>query len=320
VLRALFGVAMGGEWGLGAAMSMEALPPSRRGFFSGLLQQGYMVGYLCAACAYFLVSHAASAFGLERYDWRILFGVGAFPALLILYIRARVPESAAWLARSRATPHATSLESVRAHVPLFAYAVAFMAAMNAMSHGTQDLYATFLQKQHGFSPGLTSALSIVAAIGAICGGIAFGALSQRIGRRATISTCAVMGAAFIPLWAFSHTIAFIATGAFAMQFMVQGAWGVIPAHLNELSPPGARGTFPGVTYQLGNLLSAGTVQLEATLAQHRPALTNGATDFGEAMAIVMAAVFAAVFLLAVLGYAVKPESRQTSFVRDAASL
>jgi SHS family lactate transporter-like MFS transporter len=298
VLRALYGVAMGGEWGLGAAMAMESIPPKRRGFFSGFLQEGYMVGYLLAALSYFLV------FTFTGWGWRGLFVIGALPAGLILYIRSSVPESPAWLA-GRAQRLAVGqhflLQSLRAHWPLFLYAIAFLGALNAMSHGTQDLYATFLQKQHGFSAGQTSTLSILAAVGAIAGGIAFGTLSQRVGRRTAVMCCAVLAALVIPLWAFSHTIATLALGAFAMQFAVQGAWGVIPAHLNELSPPEVRATFPGFTYQLGNLIAAGTAQLEASLAQR--------SGYGQAMSLVVIVVLAAVFALSALGHLVRRENR-----------
>jgi SHS family lactate transporter-like MFS transporter len=294
VLRALFGIAMGGEWGLGAAMVMEVLPPQRRGFFSGLLQQGYMWGYLLAALAYFLVFH------FTKWDWRGLFVIGALPAGLILFIRSSVPESPVWLAERarcvtvRKTP---ILQSLRSYWPLFIYCIAFMAALNAMSHGTQDLYATFLQKQHGFSPGQTSTLSIIAAVGAILGGFTFGTLSQRFGRRPVVMFCAVLAACMIPLWAFSPTIALLAAGGFAMQFGIQGAWGVIPAHLNELSPPEVRATFTGFSYQLGNLVAAGTAQLEASLAH------------GEAMALVLIFVLGAVFALSAVGYLIRPENR-----------
>ncbi|MBV8371945.1 MAG: MFS transporter, partial [Candidatus Eremiobacteraeota bacterium] len=186
-LRALYGVAMGGEWGLGAAMAMEVLPPKRRGLFSGILQEGYMVGYLFAALAYFVVFRLADAFGFAQWNWRILFVAGVLPALLIFYIRAYVPESPAWLAGQRrtATPEPMFLlRSLAQHWPLVVYAIFFMAALNFMSHGTQDLYATFLQKQRGFTTDTVSTLSIVAAFGAIAGGTTFGALSQRWGRRA----------------------------------------------------------------------------------------------------------------------------------------
>ncbi|HVA32711.1 MAG TPA: MFS transporter [Candidatus Baltobacteraceae bacterium] len=326
VLRALYGIAMGGEWGLGAAMAMEVLPPKRRGLFSGLLQEGYMVGYLLAAAAYFLVFHFAPQLGLAQWNWRILFGLGVLPGLLIFYIRSNVPESPAWLARATTAPSSPvtlsapegssrrAPQSLLRHAPLFIYTILLMAAFNFMSHGTQDLYATFLQKQHGFSPGVTSTLSMIAAIGAIAGGITFGAISQRIGRRTSILICAVLGIAVLPLWAFSPTIALLATGAFCMQFMVQGAWGVIPAHLNELSPSGARGTFPGFTYQLGNLISAGAAQMEAVFAQSHFPLASGGADYGKAMSIIALIMFAAVFILTAIGYLVKKENRDADFL------
>jgi SHS family lactate transporter-like MFS transporter len=332
VLRALYGVAMGGEWGLGAAMAMEALPPQKRGFFSGLLQEGYMVGYLLAAAAYFIVFHFADQFGAAHYAWRILFVVGTLPALLIFYIRSHVPESPAWLAshRNRGSDplcHPERSErsersrragaSIAANLPLFIYTVLFMAAMNFMSHGTQDLYATFLQVQHGFSTGMTSSLSIIAALGAIAGGIAFGAFSQRIGRRPALLIAALLGAVCVPLWAFSQTMVALAIGAFAIQFMVQGAWGVIPAHLNELSPAGSRGTFPGFTYQIGNLISAGAAQMEAHFATKNFPLANGTADYGRAMAIISLIMFAAVLVFTAIGYFVKPENRDAAFVPEA---
>lgn len=305
VLRAFYGVAMGGEWGLGAALTMEMLPPNRRGLFSGLLQSGYMTGYLLAALVYFLV------FNFTHWDWRALFVIGALPALLIFFIRSSVPESPAWLAGRAervSVPAGLLLKSFVAHWPLFIYAIAFMAALNAMSHGTQDLYATFLQKQHGFTQGTTSLLSIIAAVGAIAGSVIFGTLSQRWGRRAGVMVCAVFALCAIPLWAFSHGVALLAAGAFVLQFFVQGVWGVIPAHLNELSPAEVRGTFPGFTYQLGNLIAAGVVQIEAALAQRMP-LPGGVLNYGKAMALVAACVLGSVFILAALGYLVRKENR-----------
>ncbi|MGB6521448.1 MAG: MFS transporter [Candidatus Cybelea sp.] len=298
VLRALYGVAMGGEWGLGAAMAMESLPPKRRGFFSGFLQEGYMVGYLVAALAYFLV------FNYTHWDWRGLFVIGVLPAGLIFFIRSSVPESPVWLAgraQRIAPPTGLLLQSLRAHWPLFIYAVAFLAAMNGMSHGTQDLYATFLEKGRGFSHAAVTLLSVIAAVGAIGGGILFGTLSQRFGRRAMVMVCAVLAACAIPLWAFSPTITLLAAGAFAMQFAVQGAWGVIPAHLNELSPADVRGTFPGLTYQLGNLIAAGVAQFEASVAKHY--------GYAQAMATVVLSVLVLLFALSALGYLVRPENR-----------
>jgi SHS family lactate transporter-like MFS transporter len=315
VLRALYGIAMGGEWGLGAAMAMEVLPPQRRGFFSGLLQEGYMVGYLLAALAYFAVFHFAPQLG-----WRALFVIGTLPALLIFYIRAHVPESPTFVAelkrRPKEAPHAV-ITALKAHWPLFVYAVLFMSSLNFLSHGTQDLYATSLQKQRGFNTDITTALSVIAAFGAIAGGIIFGALSQRWGRRACIMIAALFGMCAIPLWAFSPSITLLATGAFVMQFMVQGAWGVIPAHLNELSPSDTRGTFPGFVYQIGNLISAGAAQMEAAFATNHFPMPGGGFDYAKAMAIIAGICFAAVFIFAAIGYLVKAENRGASFMEPA---
>lgn len=315
VLRALYGVAMGGEWGLGAALTMEMLPPNRRGLIGGMLQSGYMWGFLLAAAVYYFV------FTYTHWDWRALFIIGALPALLIFYIRTGVPESPVWLAgraKNLSVGPAFLLKSIGAHWPLFIYAIAFMGALNAMSHGTQDLYATFLQKQHGFSPGTTSLLAIIGALGAIVGCIGFGTLSERFGRRAMVMLCCVVAACVIPLWIFSTTIAALALGAFLIQLAVQGCWGVIPAHLNELSPDEVRGTFPGFTYQLGNLLVAGVAQIEAILATKLP-LANGAPNYAAAMAIVAVTVFAAAFVLALIGYLIRKETRGLSFATPTSS-
>ena len=304
ILRVLFGVAMGGEWGLGAALSMESLPAKTRGILSGLLQEGYMVGYLLAAVANFIV------FTWTPWGWRALFIIGVLPAILLFFIRRHVEESPSWKpsAQRRDAGARPGLATLRA-LPLLLYAILFMTAFNFMSHGTQDLYATFLQKQHGFSPGVVSFLAIVAAVGAIVGGIAFGALSQRVGRRVGIIVAAVLGIAAIPLWAFSGSVAALAVGAFAMQFAVQGAWGIIPAHLNEISPPLSRGFFPGTVYQIGNLLSAGAAQIEATIAATSFALPGGGADYARALAAIAVVVLAAVALLAATGFIVTPEHR-----------
>jgi MFS transporter, SHS family, lactate transporter len=308
VLRALYGIAMGGEWGLGAALTMEAVEPRRRGFIGGMLQSGYMCGFLLAAAVYYAV------FTFTHWDWRALFIIGAFPALLIFYIRTGVPESPAWLSgnaqRIAAAPNFL-LKSLLAHWPLFIYAVAFMASLNGMSHGTQDLYATFLQKQHGFSPGRVTLLTVIGAIGAIAGSTSFGMLSEHFGRRAMVMISAAIAVCVIPLWAFSHGLALLAAGVFFLQFGVQGCWGIIPAHLNELSPSDVRGTFPGFTYQLGNLVAAGIPQLEAVLATKIP-LSSGSPNYAGALAIVAASVLAAGFVLAALGNLVRKETRGVS--------
>jgi SHS family lactate transporter-like MFS transporter len=262
IMRALFGIAMGGEWGVGAALAFETLPKENRGFFSGLLQEGYVVGYLLAALAY------ATIF---RYiGWRGMFVVGALPAFLVIYIRTKVEESPAWRqGRGSAVGVQRSVgEDIVKYLGTFAFLAVLMFAFNAYSHGTQDIYPTFLQKNRGFSPKTVGLVAIVYSVGALLGGIVFGSWSERVGRRKAIVIAAVLTIPMIPLWAYSHTAPMIALGSFLMQFMVQGAWGVIPAHLNELSPPAVRGTFPGLAYQLGNLLASRNSVIQAKITEH----------------------------------------------------
>ena len=309
VLRALYGIAMGGEWGIGAALAMEVLPAEKRGLFSGILQEGYAVGNLFAGLVFGLL--------FTHIGWRWMFVIGALPALLIFYIRSNVPESPVWLAgnvrKFAAGPHPLLL-ALRQRWPLFIYSVLFMAAFNFMSHGTQDPYVSaFLNGQHGFSPALSGTINSIASIGAIVGGILFGALSQRFGRRSMIVICAILGAALIPLWAFSTTVAMLALGGFLMQVMVQGAWGIIPAHLNEISPAEIRGTFPGFTYQFGNLIASGTLTIEALLATKTFALPNGHPNYAMAMAVFIGAVFALVIVITLIGYFIVPEHRDRTF-------
>jgi len=294
IFRALYGIGMGGEWGLGASLAMESLPARARGLASGILQQGYSFGFLLAAVVYWLV--------FPHFGWRALFVVGALPAVLVIYIRAHVPESAVWQRQ-----HATATEKssggwrmLTENWRLLIYAVLLMTAFNYMSHGTQDLYPTFLQKQRGLSVNQTAPIAIIYNLGAICGGTVLGFYSQRWGRRRTIIIAAVFGILLIPAWIFSSTLPLLIAGGFFMQFMVQGAWGVVPVHLNELWPPAWRGTFPGVVYQLGNFFSANAALLQAKLAEHfvRP---NGQPDYALTMACVTLAVFVVLILLAALG-------------------
>ena len=268
ILRALYGIGMGGEWGLGAALAMEKIPPERRGFFSGLLQEGYSFGYLLATLASLLV---INALGLS---WRWLFGLSVIPALIILIIRSRVKESEVWEAtQKRMRVTSTRIRDVLLNpviIRRFIYLVVLMTAFNWMSHGTQDIYPTFLSATEDHGAGLSSVtarwIAVIYNIGAIIGGLIFGTLSQRFGRRYTIAFCAVMGLPIVPLFAFSHTAAILCLGSFLMQLVVQGAWGVIPAHLTEMSPDAIRGLYPGVTYQLGNLFAAFNLPIQERLA------------------------------------------------------
>jgi MFS transporter, SHS family, lactate transporter len=293
VFRALYGIGMGGEWGLGASLAMESLPTQARGLFSGILQQGYMFGYLFAALVYGIV--------FPLFGWRALFVVGTLPALLVIYIRARVPESPAWL-RQRSTtnfwPNLTA--TLKSHWLLFIYVILLMTAFNAMSHGTQDMYQTFLGQQRGLGVSQKSIIGIIYAIGAICGGIVVGYYSQKFGRRRSIIVTATCGIILIPLWVFSPTTSMLVIGGFAMQFMVQGAWGVVPVHLNELSPGGVRGTFPGFAYQIGNLLAANTAVVEARLAEHFHD-SVGRPDYAKGLALFAFVIFLALIIIAAIG-------------------
>jgi SHS family lactate transporter-like MFS transporter len=261
IMRACFGVAMGGEWGVGAALAFETLPPKGRGFFSGLLQEGYVVGYLLAALIYGTV--------FQFVGWRGMFVIGALPAFLVIYIRTKVDESPAWLqGHSGKKPESHIGKDIWTYLGSFLFLVLLMFAFNSFSHGTQDIYPTFLKINHGFSPGTVGFIAIIYNIGALLGGIIFGTWSERVGRRRAIVIAALLALPVIPLWAYSRTVPMLALGGFLMQFMVQGAWGVIPAHLNELSPPAVRGTFPGLAYQLGNLLSSKNSVIQAKLVEN----------------------------------------------------
>jgi SHS family lactate transporter-like MFS transporter len=293
VLRALFGIAMGGEWGVGAALAFETLPKEGRGFFSGLLQEGYAVGYLVAAATYAALYKPFTHMTWMGHvvGWRGLFVVGATPALLVLYIGLKVEESPVWRAgKSKSAKPAMSMAGgIRQYALTFLFLILLMTGFNSFSHGTQDLYPTFLQKDHGYSAALTGAIAIVYSIGALLGGIFFGGISERFGRKRTIIAAALLALPVIPLFAFGGSLYALGTGAFLMQFMVQGAWGVIPAYLTELSPGPVRATFPGLAYQLGNLLASRNAVIQAKAAEHYG-------NYGVVLAatVVIVAVFLAV--------------------------
>ena len=299
-LRALFGIAMGGEWGVGAALAFESIPVRSRGAISGLLQSGYPCGYLLAAIAYGLL--------FDRIGWRGMFMVGAAPAVLVLYIAAKVPESPVWLeGRVSTGERRRPWSGLAAYWSVALYAVILMTAFNFFSHGTQDMYPTYLQKQRGFSTGTVSTIAIIYNIGAICGGLLFGRLSSRLGRRRTIAIAAALALPAVPFFAFSSNPAHTAIAAFAMQFMVQGAWGVVPVYLNELAPAALRATFPGFVYQLGNLLASSNAKLQSLVA-----ISHGgeaSPDYGFALALFSGTVAIVLVVLAALG----PERRDVKF-------
>jgi SHS family lactate transporter-like MFS transporter len=295
ILRVLYGIGMGGEWGLGAALAMEKIPKERRGFFSGLLQEGYSFGYLLATLASLLI---LDGLGLS---WRWLFAVSIVPAFITLIIRTRVQESEVWeAARDRMRVTSTRIRDIvfsPVIVRRFVYLVLLMTAFNWMSHGTQDVYPTFLSATHNGGAGLSTEtarwIAVIYNIGAIIGGLVFGTLSQRYGRRYTIVFCATLALPIVPLFAFSRTAAMLCLGAFLMQVMVQGAWGVIPAHLTEMSPDSIRGFYPGVTYQLGNLLAAFNLPIQEALAAKH--------GYPFALAATITPVLIAVIVLTLLG-------------------
>jgi MFS transporter, SHS family, lactate transporter len=284
VLRALFGIAMGGEWGVGSALTMETVPPRARGFVSGLLQAGYPSGYLLAAVVFGTL--------YQYIGWRGMFFIGVIPAFLVLYVRSNVPESPAWKAMEK-RPRPGLVATLKQNWKLSIYAIILMTAFNFFSHGTQDLYPTFLREQHRFDPHTVSLITITLNIGAIVGGLFFGSMSEKIGRKRAICIAALIALPVLPLWAFSHTAVMLALGAFLMQISVQGAWGVIPVHLNEISPDAIRATFPGLVYQLGNLLAAVNATMQASFA------VSNNNNYGLAMAVVAGtvAVIIAVFIL-----------------------
>jgi len=265
ILRMLFGVAMGGEWGVGASLALESVSSRWRGLFSGLLQEGYAMGNLLAALAFRTVyvplhaSHPDSA-------WRVLFFLGGLPALLTLFIRAKVKEPAAW--HEHRTDWTTYRRSLFQHGPRFLYLVLLLAFMNFISHGTQDMYPTFLARQRGLTPEQIANITMLSMVGAILGGLVFGFYSDRTGRRRSMVTAALGALAVVPLWIAAPNTGLIVLGVFLMQFFVQGAWGVVPAHMNELSPGALRGFFPGFAYQLGVLCASSITFFESLLGEH----------------------------------------------------
>jgi SHS family lactate transporter-like MFS transporter len=296
VMRALFGIAMGGEWGVGAALALESLPAERRGLFSGLLQEGYVAGNLLVAVVYGTIFPHLHAHGFLT-SWRMLFLLGALPALLTGYIGFKVEESPVWVANRNAAKRrrrpffGEELGAIGKSFSLFLFLGLLMFGFNSFSHGSQDLYPTFLALDHGLDPQKISVVAIVGTVGAFVGGICCGALSERWGRRRTIVAAALLAIPVIPLWIWSHTAVMLAVGGFLMQFMVQGAWGVIPVHLNELSPASVRAVLPGFAYQMGSLLSSRNGHFQAEAAAR---LSGGKLAPVMGWTVVVIALFIAV--------------------------
>jgi SHS family lactate transporter-like MFS transporter len=275
VLRALFGIGMGGEWGVGASLAMEKVRPERRGLASGLLQEGYAVGYLLAALAYAAI--------FPRWGWRPLFFLGGLPALVALVVRFGVEESEAWR-ETRVGSWRALVRGAASHWKWLLGLAALLTTYNLAAHATQDMFPTFLERARGLGPRARAYVTAISMVGAIAGGLSAGALSDRIGRRRTLALAFAGGLAVVPLWAFAPTLALTVAGAFLLQLFVQGAWGVVPAHLAELSPPGVRGFLPGFAYQIGVLGSSSIAWIEARAAER--------TSYPRAMAITAATVLA----------------------------
>ena len=297
VLRLLYGVGMGGEWGVGASLALESVPAKWRGVLSGILQEGYAAGYLLAAVAYALI--------FPHVGWRVMFFVGGLPGLLSLFVIVKVKETEAW--RQSRTDWTTYRRAIFAHRKLFLYLIALMAMMNFMSHGTQDMYPTFLRLQRHFSVHATSVITIVSMVGAIAGGLCFGLYSDHFGRKRSMVTAVLLAVLAVPLWVLGSTLGLVLVGAFLMQFMVQGAWGVIPAHLNELSPGQLRAFFPGFAYQLGVLIASSVGYVEALLAQH--------FSYSQSMGYLAVGLL----LIGAAVIAVGPEARGVAFLDQADS-
>ena len=298
MIRGAFGFAMGGEWGIGASLVMETIPPRLRGAVSGLLQSGYPSGYFLASLVYYLA--------FDHIGWRGLFFVGVAPALLVFLIRLHVEESPTHLARAD-RPRSSPVAEIARNWRIALYLVVLMTAFNFFSHGTQDQYPTFLQRQHGFDTRLTGTLTAIMNLGAMVGGIGFGIWSERIGRRRAIVVASLLALPVIPLWAFSSTPLLLGLGAFLIQVAVQGAWGIVPVHLNELSPALARGLFPGFAYQLGNLIASRNGPFQAWFAE------GHGGNYGLAMALV-----AGITAVVLAGWtAIGPERRDVDFVEEA---
>ena len=287
VLRVLYGVAMGGIWGVASSLAMETIPDRSRGLMSGIFQAGYPFGYLLAAVVY------GSLF--EIVGWRGMFVIGAIPIILLPFIYFKVPESPVWLAARERKESTALLPVLKSHWKLCIYLVLLMAAFNFFSHGTQDMYPAFLKIQHGFDPKTVSIIAISYNIASIIGGVFFGVLSEKIGRKKAIIIAAALALPVIPLWAFSGGSLMLGIGAFLMQFMVQGAWGVIPTYLNELVPANTRAVLPGVVYQLGNLIASVNATLQATIAE------SHGQNYGLAMAIIAGSVAVAIIVLISFG-------------------
>jgi len=293
ILRLLFGIGMGGEWGVGASLTMESVPVKLRGFLSGILQGGYTFGFLLAALAYYTI--------FPHWGWRMMFFVGGAPALLALFIRSKVKETEAW--HQSRTDWKSYRKAIAANWKRFLYMLLLLMFMNSMSHGTQDMFPTYLTRQLHYAPKVVAMITMLATLGNLCGALTGGRLSDKWGRRLMMMTAVTLALLLIPLWMWAPNIPTIVVGAFLMQFMVTGAWGIIPAHINELSPPQLRGFFPGFVYQMGVLCAASISYIEARIGER--------LTYSRAMSMSMVVVLTCLLLIIKFG----PEAKGVAFVK-----
>jgi len=306
-LRIVYGIAMGGIWGVASALTMETVPKHSRGFVSGMFQAGYPLGYLIASVVYGLLA--------DVVGWRGMFAIGVAPILLAVYIFFKVDESPVWKATRGLAGQKSKVAfwpAVAKNWPVLVFAVVLMAAFNFFSHGTQDLYPTFLKVQHGFPTGTVSIIAICYNIAAIFGGLLAGTLSERFGRKRIIIIFAALALPCIPLWAFASGSLLLGIGAFLLQFMVQGAWGVIPAYLNELVPEGTRAVLPGFVYQLGNVIASGNATIQASIA------AAAGANYGLAMAVVAGSV--AIIIVILMSFSRETRGKQFKITETEASV
>jgi SHS family lactate transporter-like MFS transporter len=303
ILRMLFGVGMGGQWGVSASLALESVSPKWRGVLSGLLHQGYSLGNLLAALA-FLTVYPVMQHTYPEYAWRAMFFIGGLPALLSIFVLTRVKESEAW--HENRTDWRSYWKSMPAVWQRFLYLVVLLTTMGFISHGTQDLYPTFLLQQRKFTPQHAAETTMLSMVGAILGGLVIGYCSDRFGRRRAMIGGALAALLIVPLWIAAPTDVLIVFGGFLMQFCVQGAWGVIPAHMNELSPGHLRGFLPGFAYQIGMLLAGIVPYLEALLGEH----------FSYAQA--MGGLAAGALIAGMIAIGLGPEAHGITFRKSAA--
>jgi MFS transporter, SHS family, lactate transporter len=300
VMRALYGIGMGGYWGIGASFAMENAPRKQRGVLSGMMQGGYPFGYLLAAVGMLTI--------MPHLGWRAMFVVGSLLAVVIVILTYLSPESEAWK-QHRMGSIANIFKTLLQHMGSFSYLLLVMVVMSCLSHGTQDLYPDFLKSLPSIKDALVLGMKplygipIIYNIGAITGAIFFGYISERIGRRYAIMVALLLSLLAIPAWAFGGSVLMLVVGSYVMQTGVQGAFGVIPAHLNELSPDAVRSLFPGFVYQLGVLVASPAVSFEFFLRNH----------FGYPWALTLFEVIVIVLLLII--FALGPEQRGRHFLK-----